>query len=222
MQKVYLLVISFCLFLTACEDPSANKTKATTAEPKTAANTTAGKPAGTGISLPISPENSKIEFTGSKVTGSHEGGFKKFSGTIDLVGEKPESSSVNVDIETASIYANVDQLTQHLKTPDFFDVEKFPKIEFRSTSIRRGKDRDSLDLEGDLTIRDKTVPVALAVNEMDRSRSPNGEEFVYYSATAELDRSAFGINYGRGFIGRRAQVTINVQACDSSRVRRGK
>jgi polyisoprenoid-binding protein YceI len=49
---------------------------------------------------------------------------------VDLVGEKPESSSVNVDIETASIYANVDQLTQHLKTPDFFDVEKYPQITF--------------------------------------------------------------------------------------------
>ncbi|HEU4930620.1 MAG TPA: YceI family protein, partial [Pyrinomonadaceae bacterium] len=71
-----------------------------------------------------------------------------------------------------------------------------------------------------LRIKDKTVPVALQVNEMDRSRSPNGEEFVYYSATTELDRSAFGITYGRGFISRRLQVTINVQACDSSKVRK--
>jgi polyisoprenoid-binding protein YceI len=61
------------------------------------------------------------------------------------------------------------------------------------------------------------VPIALAVNEMDRSRSPNGEEFVYYSATAEVDRFAFGINYGRGFIGRRLKVTINVQASNKPR-----
>jgi polyisoprenoid-binding protein YceI len=56
------------------------------------------------------------------------------------------------------------------------------------------------------------VPIALAVNEMDRSRSPRGEEFVYYSATTELDRCAFGINYARGLIGRRLRVHINVQA----------
>jgi len=95
-------------------------------------------------------------------------------------------------------------------------VEKFPEIEFKSTSIRRGKDRDSLDLEGELTIKDKTVPIALAVNEMDRSRSPRGEQFVYYSATTELDRCAFGINYGRGIIGRRLRVNINVQASNMS------
>ena len=95
---------------------------------------------------------------------------------------------------------------------DFFDVEKFPEIEFKSTKVQRGKDRDSLDVEGTLTVKDKSVPIALAVNEMDRSRSPRGEEFVYYSATAELDRFAFGINYGRGLIGRHLKVTINVQA----------
>jgi polyisoprenoid-binding protein YceI len=51
---------------------------------------------------------------------------------------------------------------------------------------------------------------------MDRSRSPRGEEFVYYSATTELDRCAFGINYGRGVIGRRLRVYINVQASNLS------
>jgi polyisoprenoid-binding protein YceI len=70
-----------------------------------------------------------------------------------------------------------------------------------------------LDVDGVLTIKDRRVPIALAVNEMDRSRSPNGEEFVYYSATTELDRFAFGINYGGGtLMGRRLKVLINVQA----------
>ena len=78
--------------------------------------------------------------------------------------------------------------------------------------MERGKDRDSLDLEGDLTFKGKTKAIALAVNEMDRSRSPRGEEFVYYSATTELDRIELGIRYGRGVIGRKVKVTINVQA----------
>ena len=56
------------------------------------------------------------------------------------------------------------------------------------------------------------TPIALAVNEVDRSRSPNGEEFIYYSATAELDRFAFGISGARGIVGRRLKVMINVQA----------
>jgi polyisoprenoid-binding protein YceI len=58
--------------------------------------------------------------------------------------------------------------------------------------------------------------VTLDVNEMDRSRSPRGEEFVYYSATTELDRFAFGINYGPVLIGRTLKVTINVQATNTN------
>jgi polyisoprenoid-binding protein YceI len=54
--------------------------------------------------------------------------------------------------------------------------------------------------------------VKLNVNEMDHSRSPRGEEFVYYSATTEIDRFAFGFDYGRLLIGRTLKVTINVQA----------
>jgi polyisoprenoid-binding protein YceI len=129
-------------------------------------------------------------------------------------------SSVTATIKVDSVDTGNKRRDAHLLAPDFFDVEKFPEIEFRSTGVRRGRDRDSLDLTGDLRIRDKTIPVALAVNEMDRSRSPNGEEFVYYSATTELDRRAFGINYGPGFIGRRLHVNINVQACNTSQTRR--
>ena len=125
-------------------------------------------------------------------------------------------SSVNASIRADSIDTGNKRRDTHLLASDFLDVEKFPDIEFKSTSVARGRDRDSLDLEGTLTVRDKSVPIALAVNEMDRSRSPGGEEFIYYSATAELDRYAFGINYGRGFIGRKLKVTINVQAKNRS------
>src|SRR5690349_13274973 len=129
MHKLVLIVLSLSVFLSACEDPSVNKAKAKTSEPSNVATNTQTLTAA-AVALPISPDNSKIEWTGSKVTGSHEGGFTKFNGTISLVGDKPENSSVSVDIETASVYANVDQLTQHLKTADFFDVEKYPKATF--------------------------------------------------------------------------------------------
>jgi polyisoprenoid-binding protein YceI len=142
MQKIALFLFSFTFLLTACEDPSANKPKALTMDASTVSTGSNSSPILTAaaVSLPITPDNSKIEFTGSKVTGSHEGGFTKFNGSVSLVNDKPEESKVNVDIETASIYANVDQLTAHLKTPDFFDVEKFPKATFSSTKIVRDAD----------------------------------------------------------------------------------
>lgn len=131
------------LVMSACADPTANKPKATTAAPSTANTATPAtvnmEPAipadikGTAIAL--TPENSKIEFTGSKVTGKHDGGFKQFTGTIDLVGEKAETSSVRIDIDMKSLFTDTDGLTKHLMTADFFEVDKFPKATFISTKI---------------------------------------------------------------------------------------
>ena len=168
------------------------------------------------------PGYTTVEFVIRNLWFKVRGRFRDLEGQIVLDENEIGRSSITATIKVDSVETGNKRRDAHLLAQDFFDVEKFPDIEFKSTSIRRGKDRDSLELDGELTIKDKTVPVALSVNEMDRSRSPNGEEFVYYSATAELDRNAFGINYGRGFIGRRLQVTINVQACDNSRVRRSK
>jgi polyisoprenoid-binding protein YceI len=165
------------------------------------------------------PGYTTVEFVIRNLWFKVRGRFRDLEGQIVLDENEIGRSSVTATIKVDSIDTGNKRRDAHLRAPDFFDVEKFPEIEFKSTSIRRGRDRDSLVLDGDLRIKDKTVPVALSVNEMDRSRSPNGEEFVYYSATAELDRCAFGINYGRGIIGRRLQVTINVQACDTSQRR---
>jgi polyisoprenoid-binding protein YceI len=166
------------------------------------------------------PGYTTVEFVIRNLWFKVKGRFRDLEGKIVLDESDLSRSSVNATIKASSIDTGNKRRDAHLLLKDFFDVEVFPDIEFKSTSIRRGRDRDSLELDGDLTIKDKTVPIALKVNEMDRSRSPNGEEFVYYSATTELDRRAFGINYGRGFISRRLQVTINVQACDNSKVRK--
>ncbi len=161
------------------------------------------------------PAYTTVEFVIRNLWFKVRGRFRDLEGLIVLDENDLSRSSVTAVIRAGSVDTGNKRRDRHLLLRDFFDVEKFPEIEFRSTNIRRGKDRDSLDLEGELTIREKTVPIALAVNEMDRSRSPSGEEFVYYSATTELDRGAFGINYGRGFIGRRLRVNINVQASNT-------
>src|SRR6185503_5336431 len=147
------------------------------------------------------PGYTTVEFVIRNLWFKGRGRFRDLEGQIVLDESDISRSSVTATIKVDSVDTGNKRRDAHLLAGEFFDVEKFPDIELKSTSIRRGRDRDSLNLDGDLTIKGKTVPVALAVNEMDRSRSPNGEEFVYYSATAELDRCAFGINYGRGIIG---------------------
>src|SRR6185503_970263 len=151
------------------------------------------------------PGYTTVEFSIRNLWFKVRGRFRELEGQIVLDESDISRSSVRATIKVDSVDTGNKRRDAHLLAPDFFDVEKFPEIEFKSTGVRRGRDRDSLDLTGELKIKNTTIPVALLVNEMDRSRSPNGEEFVYYSATTELDRRAFGINYGPGLIGRRLQ-----------------
>ncbi len=164
------------------------------------------------------PAYSTVEFVVRNLWYNVKGRFKELEGVIVLDEDDISRSSITATIKARSIDTGNKRRDAHLMAPDFFDAERYPDIVFESTKIARGRDRDSLDLEGNLTVKDKRVPIALAVNEMDRSRSPNGEEFIYYSATTELDRFAFGINYGGAMmIGRHLRVTINIQASNIHR-----
>ena len=174
MKKLLFLVLASAVFLAACEDPAANKPKATTANSTTtnsAANVPATNAPTTGTALPISPENSKIEFTGSKVTGKHDGGFKQFSGAIDLAGNKPEDSKVSVEIDMTSVFTDAEDLTEHLKTADFFDVAKYPKSTFTSTKIvpDTAKGANNYTVTGDFemhgTKKAITFPATITVND---------------------------------------------------------
>jgi polyisoprenoid-binding protein YceI len=135
--------------LAGCENPAADKPKAqvSDAPAQTAAvapgaqkAVSTGAPAAPGVkeSLPIAAEGSSIGFVGSKVTGKHEGSFKQFSGTIDLVDGAAEKSKVTISIDTESVTTDTEKLTGHLKSPDFFDTAKFPKATFESTEIKAG------------------------------------------------------------------------------------
>jgi len=133
MSRNVFVLFSLMLVLNfGCANPAANKPNAgvTNAAPET----NAAKPAGAEMLL-ITPDNSKVEFVAAKVTRSHNGSFKQFNGTVDLVNNAVEQSRVTIDVDTASVVTDEDQLTGHLKTADFFDVAKFPKAIFVSTKI---------------------------------------------------------------------------------------
>ena len=158
------------------------------------------------------PAYTTVEFTVRNLWYTVHGRFRTLEGSIVWDETDITRSSVVANIKARSIDTGNKRRDAHVRSAQFLDADNFPEIEFRSTRVARGKDRDSIDLEGELIVRGRTKTITLAVNEMDRSRSPRGEEFVYYSATTELDRFDLGINYGRGIIGRKVKVTINVQA----------
>ena len=129
------LLLTTLLLVAACSNPATDKPRALTNEAAPVASLSPAQ----GERYSITPDTSKIEFVGSKVTGSHNGSFKKFSGAIVFTGQ-PEGSSVNVKIDTTSIETDTPDLTKHLKTPDFFDVAKYPEATFaflRDKSRRR-------------------------------------------------------------------------------------
>ena len=147
LSTAILVIIAALAY--SCSDPSANKQKATVANAQQEANTP--KSSGTET-LPITPENSKVDFVASKVTRSHNGSFKQFSGQIDLVPNNIPDSRVTIDIDTSSVVADEDQLTAHLKTPDFFDVAKFPKAAFVSTKIEPASGADNYNVTGNFEL----------------------------------------------------------------------
>jgi polyisoprenoid-binding protein YceI len=194
MHKLLIGILSATLFLAACEDPAANKPKATTGESTTNANASAANTgtatAKQGEVLAINNENSKVSFVGSKVTGKHDGGFNKFTGNINLVNAKPEESSVTVDIDVASVYTDADGLTKHLQTGDFFDVAKYPKAAFTSTKIVPDPaGADKYTITGDLELRGvkKAVTFPATIKVTDADVSVNSE--------FSINRKDFGILY---------------------------
>ncbi len=201
MKYLLTALMTLSLFASACEDPAANKTKATVNEPSanSSANTanaanTAAAPApvaAKGEALAINDENSKVEFTGSKVTGKHDGGFKTLTGTIDLVNGKPAESTVSVDIDATSVYADDEKLTGHLKSADFFDVEKFPKATFKSTKIEANaaKGADAYTVTGDFNLHGVTKSISFPAT------IKAGADAVDVDAEFAINRKDFGIVY---------------------------
>lgn len=192
MLKLGTGVIFFAALLSACANPADNKTKAVVNNTNT--NTTASTPAARqtkGESVAITAENSKVEFTGSKVTGKHDGGFKAFTGNIDLVNGKPEESQVSFEIETNSVFTDAEGLTKHLQTPDFFDVAKYPKASFTSTKVApdTAKGADNYTVTGDLTLHGTTKSVTFPAKITVAADKVGVEsEFV-------INRKDFGIAY---------------------------
>jgi len=183
------IIFLAALFLSSCANPADNKTKAVISNTNTGAQSTPIAKQANGEAVPITAENSKVEFTGSKVTGKHEGGFKNFTGNIDLVNGKPEESQVSFEIQMNSVFTDADGLTKHLQTGDFFDVEKFPKASFTSGKIEAdsAKGAGNYTVMGGFTLRGVTKTITFPAKiTVDADKVGVESEFV-------INRKDFGV-----------------------------
>ncbi len=144
------------------------------------------------------------------------GHFGSFSGRLHI-GETPEESWAEAEIDAASIDTGVEMRDNHLRSADFMDVEKFPKISYRSTGLEVTGD-DTFRLHGDLTIRGITRPVVLDVEYAGTITDPQGANRVGFSAKGEIDREEFGMTWnmaiesGGVLVGKRLKVELEVEA----------
>ena len=182
-----LLTILFALVLIcSCANPADDKPKAVTSE---AAPVSAAAPVAQGEKYSITPENSKIEFVASKVTGSHHGSFGKFSGAIVFNGQ-PDKSSVTITIEAASVMTDTPDLTKHLQTADFFDVAKYPQATFTSTGIKPTGDKGApYNVTGNLQLHGVTKSITFP------AMIQLTPEAVTVESTFAINRKDFGINF---------------------------
>jgi polyisoprenoid-binding protein YceI len=145
------------------------------------------------------------------------GRFTDFEGVIRADRERPGMSSVVFSIDAASVDTDVADRDTHLKSPDFFDVAKHPRITFVSSRITpRGGDR--YDVTGTLTIRGVAREVTLPVAFLGSARDPWGNERAGFELETKLDRKDYGIIFnaaldnGGLLLGDEVRVTINIEA----------
>ncbi|MNL06219.1 hypothetical protein D3C87_1268510 [compost metagenome] len=144
------------------------------------------------------------------------GGFEKLSGTLQLDGTDITKSSIQASIEAASINTREAQRDAHLKSADFFDVEKYPTLDFKSTKIE--KDGDELKVTGQLTIHGVSKEVVFQVDgPTEEVKDPYGNIKIGISATAKIKRKDFGLGWnaaleaGGVLVGDEVSLSLDVQ-----------
>jgi polyisoprenoid-binding protein YceI len=141
-----------------------------------------------------------------------EGKFLDYSGKIILDRAHPENSSVDIVIPTASLNMDDAKWDEHMKSADFFNVEKFPEMTFKSTKVEVLSD-NTANVTGDLTLLSVTKPVTLQVTHNKTGQHPmNGKTVSGFSAHGMLKRSDFGMTNGLPMVGDDVEIRIEVEA----------
>ena len=175
-----------CLLVSGCSDPSDKLHKSeATAPVKTDAASPGQRPTGT-MEYVVRAADSKIGFVGSKVTGKHDGGFNNFAGTIQVADGRIVGAP-EFKINMKSIWADNQKLTGHLKSADFFDVEKYPHATFTVTKIEAAGDHS--DVTGNLELHGVTKSITFP------TKIEVSDAAVLINADFAINRKDFNINY---------------------------
>jgi polyisoprenoid-binding protein YceI len=165
----------------------------------------------------IDPSHASVEFVARHLMVSKvRGRLSPPSGTFTIA-DDPTASSVEVALDAASVSTGDENRDGHLRSPDFLDVEHFPTILFVSTGVHHVKSQQWA-IDGDLTIKGVTRPVTLALEVGGTLRDPWGNVRVAFSASTEIDRDEWGVNFnqvldgGGLLVGKKVRIELELEA----------
>lgn len=169
----------------------------------------------------IDQAHSEALFTVRHLITRVRGRFRAFEGTVHFDPAQPTQSSVQFTIQASSIDTNEPTRDTHLRSADFFDVERFPRLTFASETVTvLGPDR--FDVAGTLTIRGIAKPIVLPVVFLGLAKDPWGQQRAGFEASVLLNRKDFGLNWnaaletGGFLVGDEVTVTLSIQAVAQS------
>lgn len=164
----------------------------------------------------LDPAHTTITFeTRHMMIAKVRGAFGSASGTIQI-GEDAADSTIEVVIDTVSVESGTEDRDNHLRSPDFFDVETYPQMTFRGTGVEIHD--DAYRLNGELTVKDITRPVTLDFEFTGGIIDPYGNARVAFSATAEVDREDWDLTWnmaletGGVLVGKKSKLFIDTEA----------
>lgn len=166
----------------------------------------------------IDPTHTVVEFAIKHMMfATVKGRFGKVEGQIEADLDDLTTANVNVTVDVASIDTREEQRDAHLRSADFFDVEKYPTMTFQSRQITRRSD-GQYDVQGDLTIRGVTRPVTLTATVTGSGKDPWGNYRAGFSAQGQLNRKDFGLTWnaaleaGGFLVGDEVKINLEVEA----------
>jgi polyisoprenoid-binding protein YceI len=177
-------------------------------------------PAG-AATFKIDPEHSAVAFHIHHLIGKVTGHFDRFQGTVDYEAGKPASWKTSATIEAASINTQSAKRDTHLRSEDFFEVEKYPTIAFKSTGVTDVQGNHA-KLHGQLTMHGVTKPVVLDLEVGGVAKDPWGGTHAAFTATGKLDRREYGVEWNQAvegggvLIGNEVELELDIEGIPQS------
>lgn len=144
----------------------------------------------------IDPAHTEISFRVKHLMITNvKGVFNEFSGSATITGNDFRTAEIEFSINSASIDTGAADRDAHLKSADFFEVDKYPQINFRGTSAKNNTESDSYTLTGELTMKGITRPVRLNVEFAGTMKDPWGNQKAGYTVSGKINRKEWGLNW---------------------------